>query len=188
MQRMHLQLHRESDFSGVQRAAAVSLAAAGIVAALLSVEAPVRTGVAALLAPSASERTANPTTTAAAQTLDVLLRPATTASRVDAGGQWVAYARVHTIHHSRAALEFNPREYAVVSLLGVRVYGLPAGAIDLSMLAGATVIMRGGCDIERATGAACSVASVQIVDLDAGPVRVGPSAERAGTVLHAQAA
>jgi hypothetical protein len=176
MHRMPIQLHRGADFRELPRAVTAGLVAIGIAAGLLSVGMSVQSRVASLLTTSAGSLATEPAAPSGVdgQALDALLQRATPSSRVDASGRWVAQGRVHAIDHSRAALELSAGEHTVVNLLGVRVYGLPVGATDLSMLAGAKVIMRGNCEARGSAWTACSVAGVQIVELGTGPVRADP--------------
>ena len=160
MFQIHVQPRYSEDFSRLRWGIAASVVAAGMVVAVVAATPPFVHGVASVIAairPSVVLDTRGAATSASVESIraaEMLLPLA------DDAGRWVTHARVAGTRHSAAVLDIG-RDSLEVSLLGVRIHGLPAGATDLSLLVGASVIVSGHCSGGRT--AACSIDNVLIV-------------------------
>ncbi|RLT27917.1 MAG: hypothetical protein DWI48_02180 [Chloroflexi bacterium] len=67
-----------------------------------------------------------------------------TGVRIDAAGRFVARAEVVGAQHSTLALD-TTRGDQLINIAGARLYGLPRGASDLSIVEGARVLVQGTC-------------------------------------------
>jgi hypothetical protein len=64
--------------------------------------------------------------------------------RIDEAGRFVARATVVGAQHSTVALDLERGE-RLLNIAGARLYGLPRGAEDLSIIEGARVLVQGTC-------------------------------------------
>jgi hypothetical protein len=84
-----------------------------------------------------------------------------TGVRIDAAGRFVARADVAGAQHSTLALDMERGEQ-LLSVAGTRLYGLPRGAADLSIVDGARVLVQGTCPPGVTQLASCTAETVLV--------------------------
>jgi hypothetical protein len=143
------------DVSGVQRAIAISLASGLTVVTVFLGAQTVGNNLSQLFGEAALQSSAD---------MSLELVPASPAltSATDAHGNWAARAQVAVVERSRAVIDTGTGNHTV-NLLGAHVRGLPAGVTDLSLLEGATVILRGYC-AERRPPSGCVIITVNVIE------------------------